>query len=103
MLVRHLDSTSFTAPVRLLRVVTFPNGIGLLSTLQVCCSLWLSVQVCTLGVAPIKAGRGSLENTWFMIHRYREATIALDDFGDSILNSMNDYVGCLLGVLLGRM
>ena len=54
-------------------------------------------------MALIKGVRGILENTSFMIHRYRDATIALDDRGDSILNSMNDYVGCLLAVLLGRM
>ena len=37
-----------------------------------------------------------------MINRYREATISLDYFGDSIMNSMSDYGVCLLGVLLVR-
>ena len=37
-----------------------------------------------------------------MINRYREATISLEYFGDSIMNSMSDYGVCLLGVLLVR-
>ena len=78
------------------------HGIGLFLLLSVLGGKSLSIQSRTLIVAGVEAVWEIVENTPLMINRYREATISLDYFGDSILNSVSDYGMCLLGVLLVR-
>ena len=55
----------------------------------------------TLAVA-VEALWEILENSPFIIQRYREATIGLGYEGDSIANSMADILCCAIGFLLAR-
>ena len=43
-----------------------------------------------------------LENTNSIIERYRTATLALDYYGDSILNSCGDILSCAFGFIIAR-
>jgi hypothetical protein len=51
----------------------------------------------------IEAGWEILENSDLIINRYRTATMALDYFGDSILNSVSDSFMAMLGFLFAAV
>ena len=67
--------------------------------------LWLvarrwSFDARLLAATVLECGWEILENTDMIINRYREATISLDYYGDSVLNSLSDVSVMILGFAL---
>jgi hypothetical protein len=67
-------------------------------------SRWLPMSIGTrliLAVA-IEASWEVIENTDWLINRYRGPTVALDYYGDSVINSVADTLFMVLGFFLAR-
>ena len=70
--------------------------------------LWLVMRRASLGArlvvaTAVEALWEIAENTDAVIQRYREATIALDYYGDSVLNSVADIAWMWVGFALARL
>jgi hypothetical protein len=72
------------------------HGIGFYALLWLVARR-LPVRVRFVIAVLLEAGWEVLENTPMVINRYRAATIALDYYGDSVINSMSDIVAMMIG------
>ena len=72
------------------------HGIGFYALLWLVARRW-PVGRRLLAAVLVESGWEILENTDFIINRYREETISLDYYGDSVLNVMGDITAMMLG------
>ena len=63
---------------------------------------WASVMWRLSVAITIEVGWEVLENSAFVIQRYREGTAAFGYHGDTVVNSAGDVLSCALGFLLAR-
>jgi hypothetical protein len=75
------------------------HGFGLYGILWLVGRRW-SLELRFVLTALIEVAWEVLENTDFVIGRYRDATIALGYYGDSVINAGVDVLFCLLGFVL---
>lgn len=60
----------------------------------------LSLATRGLLAVALESGWEILENTDFVINRYREATLALGYYGDTVINSVGDILASVVGFVL---
>lgn len=73
------------------------HGVMFYGILYLALGKWVSVRNRFLVAISFEGLWEIAENSDFIINRYREVTISLDYFGDSILNSVSDVIACASG------
>ncbi len=74
------------------------HGFAFYGLLWIVAGRW-SIGVRLLLAVLIESGWEIFENTDFVINRYREVTISLDYYGDSVLNSVSDITAMVIGFI----
>lgn len=75
----------------------FLHGVLLYGLLWLVAGQRLSVAWRAVAAMALQVGWELLENTDLVIERYRETTISLNYYGDSVGNSLGDMAACLAG------
>jgi hypothetical protein len=75
------------------------HGIGFYALLWLAARKWPAGRR-LLAAVVLESAWEVLENADFVINRYREETISLDYYGDSILNSLGDIASMIVGFWL---
>jgi hypothetical protein len=76
------------------------HGFGFYFLLWVIFRKWLPFSHLLIIAIIIEGAWEIFENTDMVINRYREVTISLDYYGDSIINSVADMVAMIVGFFL---
>lgn len=93
------DNWSFHNSQHLLDPYTFSHfqhGLLLYGLLFMAAKKWNPAVWVVVAIA-LESSWEVLENTRWIIEKYRGSTISLDYYGDSILNSVSDIASCALG------
>ncbi len=72
------------------------HGIGFYALLSVIAPQW-SLGARFVSMVLVESAWEVIENTETVINRYRAATISLDYYGDSVINSLGDIIACMVG------
>jgi hypothetical protein len=91
------NSQQFTDPYTFTHIL---HGVLIYFFLWLIGDKRLSTGTRLIGAVCLESGWEMLENTDFVIQRYREATISLDYYGDSVFNSIGDILAMMLGFVL---
>lgn len=75
------------------------HGVMFYALLYLLLNRWMDPRRRLVIAVALESAWEILENSDFIIRKYREATISLDYFGDSVLNSISDILCCTAGYL----
>jgi len=88
------QSQQFTDPYTFTHVL---HGIGLYFLVWLLFGRRLTFGQRLILAVALESGWEILENTEFILNRYRAATISFDYWGDSVFNSVGDIIAMLIG------